>query len=100
MHTGAPWGFEQEVAGMGMPFPFVTAAAAAAAQFVFAPLLALGLFTRLDAAVLEAVLLGAVVQNLLARRDPQLAILYTICVGIYFVIGAGTYSLDYWPVRG
>jgi len=101
LRTGAAWNFEQEVAGMGMPFPFPTAAAAAAAQFVFAPFLAVGLFTQLDAAVLGAVLLGAVAQNLLARRDPQLAILYAMCVGLFGFIGGGPYSLDsFWLARG
>jgi TQO small subunit DoxD len=54
----------------------------------------IGLFTRINAALLVCALSGAILQNLLAGRDPQLAILYTLVVVTLVFIGSGKYSLD------
>jgi uncharacterized membrane protein YphA (DoxX/SURF4 family) len=52
------------------------------------------LLTRINAALLVGALSGAILHNLLAGRDPQLAILYTSVVVTLFLIGGGKYSLD------
>ena len=46
------------------------------------------------AALLVAVLGVAILQNLLAGRDPQLAILYTLVVATLALMGGGRFSLD------
>lgn len=91
---GTPWKLAEEVAGMHFPAPVASAFAATVVQFVCAPLLAIGLYTRLSAAVLAAVLAVAVMQNLLADRDPQLAILYTLVVAAFALLGGGRFSAD------
>ena len=53
-----------------------------------------GLFTRINALLLFGALSGAILQNLLAGRDPQLAILYTLVVLTLAFIGGGRISLD------
>jgi uncharacterized membrane protein YphA (DoxX/SURF4 family) len=53
-----------------------------------------GWFTRINAALLVCALSGAILQNLLAGRDPQLAILYTLVVVTLVFMGSGKYSLD------
>ena len=53
-----------------------------------------GLYTRINAALLAGALSGAILQNLLADRDPQLAILYTLVVVTILFLGGGKYSLD------
>ncbi len=44
--------------------------------------------------LLAGALGGAILQNLLAGRDPQLAILYTLVVVTLVIMGGGRYSLD------
>jgi uncharacterized membrane protein YphA (DoxX/SURF4 family) len=94
LRHGTPWILATEIAEMGIPFPAANAFAATAVQFVCAPLLAVGLFTRLNAALLTAVLGGAIAQNLLAGRDPQLAVLYTLVAASFILLGGGRRSLD------
>ena len=94
LRDGTPWRLAEEVAGMHFPAPVASAFAATAAQFIFAPLLAIGLFTRLSAAILTGVLGVAILQNVLAQRDPQLALLYTLIVAAFILIGGGRFSLD------
>jgi uncharacterized membrane protein YphA (DoxX/SURF4 family) len=94
LRNGTPWQLAREIAEMHFPAPVASAFAATAAQFIFAPLLALGLFTRLSGAILTCVLGVAIAQNLLADRDPQLAILYTLTVAAFALIGGGRFSLD------
>lgn len=79
---------------MGVPAPALAAFAATAVQLICAPLLAIGLFTRLNSALLTAVLAGAIAQNLMAARDPQLAILYTLNVAAFILLGGGRFSVD------
>jgi putative oxidoreductase len=61
---------------------------------VCAPLIALGLFTRMNAALLTGTLSVAILQNLLAGRDPQLALLYAIVLLSLIFLGGGRFSLD------
>lgn len=96
LRHGTPWRLAEEVAGMHFPAPLASAFAATAAQFLLAPLLVAGLFTRASAAVLTTVLGGAILQNVLAGRDPQLAILYTLVVAAFAFIGGGRFSVDAW----
>lgn len=94
LREGAPWKLAEEVAAMGFPAPIVSAFAATIVQFVCAPLLAVGLLTRLNAALLTGALSVAILQNLLADRDPQLAILYTLIMLTMVFWGGGRFSLD------
>ena len=94
LQHGTPWVLAQEVAGMHFPAPVASAFGATALQFLCSPLLALGLLTRLNAALLTATLSVAILQNLLAGRDPQLAILYVIVLLSLVFLGGGRFSLD------
>lgn len=98
LRDGTPWRLAEEVAAMHFPAPLASAFAATAAQFIFAPLLAAGAFTRLSAAILTTVLSVAIAQNLLADRDPQLALLYTLIVAAFVFIGGGRWSVDAWLI--
>jgi len=94
LQHGTPWVLAQEVAGMHFPAPVASAFAATFLQFVCSPLVAVGLFTRLNAALLTWTLSVAIRQNLLAGRDPQLAILYVIVLLSLVFLGGGRFSLD------
>jgi uncharacterized membrane protein YphA (DoxX/SURF4 family) len=53
-----------------------------------------GLLTRLNAALLAGALSVAMLQNVLAWRDPQLAVLYALIMAALIFIGGGRFSLD------
>src|SRR5271170_1171675 len=91
---GTPWTLAEEVAGMHAPAPLASAVAGTLVQFIFSLFIGVGLFTRINAALLVCALTGAIMQNLLAGRDPQLAILYTLVVVTLVFLGGGKYSLD------
>jgi putative oxidoreductase len=91
---GTPWTLAGEVAGMHLPAPLASAVAATLVQFICSLFIVVGLFTRINAALLVCALTGAIMQNLLAGRDPQLAILYTLVVVALVFMGGGKYSLD------
>src|SRR5260370_26773415 len=90
---GTPWKLAEEVTEMHFPAPLASAVAATLVQFICAPFIAVGLFTRINAALLVGALSGATLQNLLAGRDPQLAILYTLIVVALALMGGGRFSL-------
>jgi len=94
LQHGTPWTLAEEVAGMHMPAPLASAVAATLVQFICSLFIVVGLFTRINAALLVCALSGAIMQNLLASRDPQLAILYTLVVVTLALIGGGKYSID------
>ena len=94
LQHGTPWTLAKEVAEMHFPAPVASAFAATFLQFVCSPLLALGLFTRLNAALLTGTLSVAILQNLLAGRDPQLAILYVLVLLSLVFLGGGRFSMD------
>jgi len=94
LQHGTPWTLAEEVAGMHFPAPLASAVAATLVQFICSLFIVVGLFTRINAALLVCALSGAILQNLLANRDPQLAILYTLVVVTLVLIGGGKYSLD------
>lgn len=94
LQHGTPWKLAEEVAEMHFPAPVASAFAATIVQFVCAPLLAIGLFTRVNAALLTATLSVAILQNILAHRDPQLAILYVLVLVSLVFLGGGRFSLD------
>src|SRR6266853_6585179 len=93
LQHGTPWTLAKEVAEMHFPAPVASAFSATFLQFLCSPLLALGLFTRLNAALLTGTLRVAILQNLLAGRDPQLAILYVIVLLSLVFLGGGRFSL-------
>ena len=94
VREGKPWTLANEVAGMHFPAPFASAVAATLVQFICSLFVVIGLFTRVNAALLACVLGGAILQNLLAARDPQLAILYTLVAITLVFLGGGKFSLD------
>jgi putative oxidoreductase len=91
---GTPWKLAEEVAGMHFPAPLASAVAATLIQFICSLFVVIGLFTRINATLLVCALSGAVLQNLLAGRDPQLALLYTVVAVTLVFLGGGKYSLD------
>jgi len=94
LRHGTPWTLAGDVAGMHFPAPLASAVAATLVQFICPLFLIAGLCTRINAALLVCALSGAILQNVLANRDPQLAILYTLVVATLVLIGSGKYSLD------
>ena len=94
LRNGTPWQLVGDVTGMHFPAPVASAFAATIVQFVCSLFIIAGLFTRINAVLLAGALSGAILQNLLAGRDPQLAILYTLVVVTLVLIGGGKYSLD------
>jgi len=94
LQHGTPWTLAKEVVEMHFPAPVASAFAATALQFLCSPLVALGLFTRLNAALLTGTLSVAILQNPLAGRDPQLAILYVIVLLSLVFLGGGRFSWD------
>jgi putative oxidoreductase len=94
LQHGTPWKLAEEVAGMHFPAPVASAFMATIIQFVCALLLAAGLFTRINAALLTTTLSVAILQNVLADRDPQLAILYVLVMASVAFLGGGKFSLD------
>ena len=94
LQHGTPWTLAEEVAGMHFPAPLASAVAATLVQFICSLFIIVGLFTRINAILLFGALSGAILQNLLAGRDPQLAILYTLVVLTLAFIGGGRTSLD------
>lgn len=94
LRYGTPWKLAEEVADMGAPAAVATACLATLVQFVGALLLIAGWHTRINALLLAGVLGGAVLQNLLTGRDPQLALVYTLVTAAFVLLGGGRYSLD------
>lgn len=94
LREGTPWKLVEEVAEMHFPAPVPSAFAATAVQLVGGALLAAGFYTRLNAFLLTGTLGVAVLQNLFAHRDPQLAVLYTLVAATFTLVGGGRYSLD------
>jgi len=96
---GTPWKLAEEVAAMHFPVPIAVALAATSVQFVCSLFLIVGCLTRVNSALLVGVLGVAIIQNLLASRDPQLAILYTLVVLALAMMGGGRFSVDAWLIR-
>jgi uncharacterized membrane protein YphA (DoxX/SURF4 family) len=94
LQHGTPWKLAEEVSGMHFPAPLAAAAVATLVQFVCSLCVVLGLLTRINAALLVGALSGAILQNLMAHRDPQLAILYTLTMVAVVFLGGGRFSLD------
>ncbi len=94
LKNGAPWTLEKEVAGMHFPAPVLSAFAATILQLVCPIFLIAGCFTRCAAALLVGTLGVAILQNLLANRDPQLALLYVLCMATLLITGGYRYSVD------
>jgi uncharacterized membrane protein YphA (DoxX/SURF4 family) len=94
LQHGTPWKLAEEVAGMHFPAPFPSAVAATLVQFICSLFVTAGLFTRINAILLSGVLGVAILQNLLAGRDPQLAILYVLIIVTMIFLGGGKFSFD------
>jgi uncharacterized membrane protein YphA (DoxX/SURF4 family) len=94
LQHGTPWKLTEEVAEMHFPAPFPSAVAATVVQFVCSLFIGVGLFTRINAVLLTGVLSVAILQNFLAGRDPQLAILYVLIMSSMIFLGGGRFSLD------
>jgi putative oxidoreductase len=102
LRDGRPWTLREEVAEIHTPFPFASALAATVVQLLGGALLMAGLTTRPVALVLVITLGVAIYQNILTRRDPQLAALYVLGVATLALWGGGCFSLDalIWPHGG
>jgi putative oxidoreductase len=102
LRDGRSWPLQNEVAEIHVPFPFASALAATVVQLLGGAMLALGLATRPVALVLVVTLGVAIYQNLVTRRDPQLAALYVLGVATLAMWGGGRFSLDalMWPSLG
>jgi putative oxidoreductase len=94
VRNGTAWPLMADVVGMHFPAPVASAWAATIVQFMCSLFIVVGLFTRINALLLTGALSGAIMQNLMARRDPQLAILYTFIVVTIIFMGGGRFSLD------
>lgn len=94
LQHGTPWKLAEEVAEMHFPAPLASAVAATIVQLISSLFIVVGLYTRINAVLLIGVLGVAVLQNLLAGRDPQLAILYTLIALTIALMGGGRLSLD------
>ncbi len=94
LRKGTPWKLAEEVAEMRFPAPVASAFAATIVQFICSLFLVAGLLTRVNAALLAGALSVAILQNVLARRDPQLAILYVLILVALVFLGGGRFSLD------
>lgn len=93
---GVPWKLVEEVAAMHLPAPMMAALLATMVQFISSLFLIVGCLTRINSTLLVGVLGTAILQNLLASRDPQLAILYTLVVVALATMGGGRFSVDGW----
>lgn len=98
-HRGASWRLVDEIAEMRLPLPLLFAVGATLVQFICAPLLVVGWWARTAAALLAGVLGGAALQNVLAGRDPQLALLYVTTALALAFTGPGRISLDHRRCR-
>lgn len=94
LQHGTSWELLEEVEGMHFPAPYAGAVIATLIQFICSLFIVAGLFTRLNAVLLLGALGGAVSQNLLAGRSPQLALMYVLVVITLVFIGGGKFSLD------
>lgn len=94
LQNGKPWELLEEVEGMHFPAPYPSAVAATLIQFICPLFVIAGLFTRINAVLLLGALGGALLQNLLAGRSPQLAVLYILVVVTILFLGSGRFSLD------
>jgi len=94
LQNGTPWELFKEVQGMHFPAPYPSAIIATLIQFICSLFIVVGLFTRINAVLLLGALSGAILQNLLAGRSPQLALLYILVVITFVFIGGGKFSLD------
>jgi putative oxidoreductase len=94
LKNGTSWKLAEEVAEMRFPAPVASAFAATTVQFVCSLFLAAGLLTRVNAALLAGALSVAILQNVLARRDQQLAILYVLIMITLALLGGGRFSFD------
>lgn len=92
--NGTPWPLVEDVVGMHFPAPVASAWAATMVQFVCSLFIVIGLLTRINAVLLTGALSGAIMQNLMAGRDPQLAILYMLVIVSFAFMGGGKFSLD------
>lgn len=94
LRQGTSWNLAEEVAAMHLPAPVVLAFAATLVQLICPLFLATGLLTRLNAVLLTVTLSTAILQNVLARRDPQLPVLYVLILTEMIFLGGGRFSLD------
>lgn len=94
LRNDTPWKLVEEIGEMHFPAPVVSAFAATVVQLVCGLFFAAGFWTRFSAILLTGALVVAILQNLLSGRDPQLAILYTLNVASFALIGGGRFSLD------
>ena len=82
------------LAEMNFPAAVPSAFAATLVQFICSLFLVADCFTRVNAAPLTGTLSVAILQNVLAHRDPQLAMLYVVVLITLLFAGGGRFSVD------
>ncbi|EEF63017.1 DoxX family protein [Pedosphaera parvula] len=94
LRHGTAWQLLNAVAEMHFPAPFAFAVAATLVQLASSLFVAVGFLTRINALLLVGVLSVAILQNVLAGHDPQLAILYTLVFTTLALMGGRQFSLN------
>jgi len=94
LRNGTPGKVAEEVAEMRFSALVASAFAATIVPLICSLFLVAGLLTRVNASLLAGPLCVANLQNVLARRDPQLAILDMLIMVALVFLGGGRFSLD------
>ena len=95
LQHGTPWTLAKEVAEMHFPAPVASAFAATAVQFLCSPLVALGLFTRLNAALLTGTLSVAILQKTSwpGGIHNWRSFTSSFCLAWFFLVAAGSHLM-------
>lgn len=93
--SGKGWKFVDTVASIGFPLPGLFAVLVGLIEFISGILIILGLFTRVNAGLLGAVMVVATYYNIRVGASYELSLLYLTIFVIMIIIGPGKYSLDY-----
>jgi len=89
------WGFAAQIGKMGFPLPILLAVFAVLCESVGALFIALGLFTRVSAALTALSMVGALYFSLrVGEASWQLAALYALSFIALAVSGPGKFSID------
>ena len=89
------WGFAAQIGKLGFPFPIFPAVFVVLCESVGALLIALGLFTRIAAALVTLSMAGALYFSLHAGEAAwQLALLYALIFVTLALTGPGRFSVD------
>ena len=94
--AGTPWSFIAMVASLGFPFPVLFAILSTLVETAGAAMLAAGLFTRVNSALLAFNMAVAVWLHVRVGEETEPASLYLFWALAMSIGGGGRYSLDAW----